>query len=132
MARGSGSGRDPLEQLLTPDAITHTLSLPPVLRPQIYQAPLTQIEDRRLYDPFKPYQPAKLLDGTPATVTPKHAPSRPNNVPIFNRFSAPHDTLVCIRRKTRQQVLHALKKTGRGKGRRNPRNSYWSSISCKR
>lgn len=41
------------------------------------------------------------------------------------------DTLVCVRRSRRKEVLHALGKSGRS-GQRKPRFNKFSSVSCKR
>ena len=47
-------------------------------------------------------------------------------------FSSPKKTFVCIRRKVRRAVLHALQKTGRGGGpQKRPRWSDASRIRCK-
>lgn len=47
-------------------------------------------------------------------------------------FSLPKKTIVCIRRKVRRAVLHALQKTGRGGGpQKRPRWSAASRIRCK-
>lgn len=45
------------------------------------------------------------------------------------QFAVPKRVIVCIRRKQRREVLHAMKRTGSGKGRRRRRNE-WSSVIC--
>lgn len=45
------------------------------------------------------------------------------------RFKVPHDVLVCLRRKIRREVLHALKLKKSGGGGRRRRNQY-SDIEC--
>lgn len=44
-------------------------------------------------------------------------------------FTAPKKVLVCVRRKIRKEVMHALGKSGRS-GQRRPRRSEYSSIQC--
>lgn len=46
-------------------------------------------------------------------------------------FDAPEKVLVCVRRKIRQEVLHAIGKTGK-KGQRKPKFNQYSNISCRR
>lgn len=51
---------------------------------------------------------------------------------VFNAqiaFKAPAATLVCVRRNTRKQVLHALNQTGKA-GQRAPKRTQWSNIKC--
>lgn len=50
-------------------------------------------------------------------------------VPHQIAFSVPQETLVCLRRGRRREVLHALRKTGKG-GQRKPRRSSWRHIKC--
>lgn len=45
-------------------------------------------------------------------------------------FTAPERVLICVRRKRRKEVLHALRKTGIS-GQRRPRRSFSSTISCR-
>jgi len=46
-------------------------------------------------------------------------------------FSHPWQVIVCVRRKRRREVLHALRKTGRGGSKqRKPRRNFWSEVRC--
>lgn len=96
------------------------------------QTLLTTIEDMRAFD-FEPgTRPARLFSGSTASIGVSDAPKSKNGrsrVPYQVAFKAPAETLVCVRRARRKQVLHALRKTGRG-GQRRPRRSKWSSIKC--
>lgn len=46
------------------------------------------------------------------------------------RFRTPDQVLVCLRRKIRRQVLHALMRLNSGRGRRRPQG-YYSEVHCK-
>lgn len=119
------------------DVLTPTPSL--AFRLPRPTSPLTLFEDRRLHHPEQAQRPALSFRGA------KHTLSVTTNTPkkIIGRFgdrsqtkgtvifSAPKSVLVCVRRKTRKEVLHAFKKTGRA-GQKKPRRNWLSSISCKR
>lgn len=103
---------------------------------------LNPIEDRRRYHPEGPARPAKTVTGnrvTPLKVKiaqPKKygwkAVKASHAVPKKIRFDVPKETLICIRREQRREVLHALKKIkGRGKGGSRKLN-WFSEVSCKR
>lgn len=124
MARGkSRSGtRDPFSE-----SLTFTLrSRAPI------GTLLSSIDDLRSFD-FEPdTRPARLFTGVPASVSVTSTPTKsrpPNKVPYQIAFNAPRETLVCVRRKRRKEVLHAFKKTGKG-GQRKPRRSQWSDTKC--
>jgi len=86
----------------------------------------------RAFDFDQDTRPAKLFYGSDASVGATHTPTKnraPSRVPYQIAFSAPAETLVCIRRKRRKQVLFAKRKTGKG-GQRRPRRSRWSDVKC--
>lgn len=90
--------------------------------------PLLQIEDRRLWHP-DPTRPAKTTSGLP-----RYRLIDRQDVKTSRRarisFASPHKMVICIRRKIREEVLHALKKTGRGVSRRKPRRNNYSNVEC--
>lgn len=98
---------------------------------------LTQIQDLRSFS-FEPgfTRPARLFSSAVASVGLDNAPgrsARKGRAPsLFNAqmaFNAPSETLVCVRRSRRRQVLFARKKTGKA-GQRKPRRNQWSSYKC--
>lgn len=117
---------------------------------------LGAIEDRRLHHPDKPHQWPKTVRGRPAVVTTVNKLRKAadwGNVPkklsrarqyAKNRFgeaaysqtkgirafAVPAETIVCIRRKTRRQVLAAKRRLGGG-NRKPHRLSWTSKISCR-
>lgn len=100
---------------------------------------LKMIEDRRTFHPQGIYRPARSFHRSQHRLV-----SHVQTVPTYNRtrgvyrvlsmarpvaFEAPRSVLVCVRRKRRSEVLHALGHTGK-RGQRKPRQSYFSSIRC--
>lgn len=98
-------------------------------------------EDRRTYSP-EPYT-ARAFSSVPARIT--VAPPSPAKVRAgvakrnaekglyFPReqhvFTAPDNVIICLKRKIRREVLHALKLKKSGRGRRRRRN-YHSNVRC--
>lgn len=54
---------------------------------------------------------------------------RTADVPVFLKFPTPKSVIICIRRKIRREVLHALRRVGSGGGKKRRRNE-WSDIHC--
>lgn len=92
---------------------------------------LTQIQDRRLTNLVDPlsYLPALDLVGAVASIGVAETPKRSQRRSPKLRFDAPAETLVCIRRHTRKEVLFAKKKTGAGSRSKKRFNAY-SKIRC--
>lgn len=138
MAKGSKSrtGRDDLSSLIAPlprpaPAIT--------LSPSNYTN-LLEVQDNRAYYP-EDFRPALDIAGRPHTLqspSPKKTKLNKDRFASLRafpssrvQFTNSQNVLLCVRRKRRKEVLHALKKTGRGKRKqRRPRRSRYSSISC--
>lgn len=84
-------------------------------------------------DAYEPVRPARLFSGVTATVgvadTPKKKRGARSRVPYQIAFNAPKETLVCVRRQRRKEVLFAKKKTGKG-GQRKARWSSYSGVKC--
>jgi len=112
---------------------------------------LTEVEDRRSYHPLHEDRPAKafrraqhvLVDRVDAKrVGRRQAASslfyekfakrigrvRPRMVTSRVAFDDSKNVLICVRRKRRREVLHALKRAGRGN--RSPRWNEWSKVRC--
>lgn len=106
-------------------------SLTQLLRPPL---DLTPVEDFRSWHPDGPYRAARQLSGHPVKPLVVKKTTGPGRVPIRLphrvQFDAPARVVVCVRRQTRKEVLHALKKVGRGKGGGKKRRNYWSDVSC--
>lgn len=114
---------------------------------------LPLLEDRRQFHPEGPVRPPRSFDHystvkihepknrSAAKRTRTYSPSsdlwdNPRKSTRNRRaasqeigFSAPDRVAICIRRKRRREVLHALRKTGRG-GRVRRRLNHYSKIRC--
>lgn len=92
---------------------------------------LRQIEDRRTWHPAaltRPFLTTGLRSAARLTV--KSSPHALRN-DISNRvgFAVPKKVVVCVRRKQRKEVLHAMGKAGGRVSRRRRRNDA-SNIDC--
>lgn len=101
---------------------------------------LRVLEDRRTWHPEEPFQPARssrrVSDSFVTAIarpTKRKASGRPFSLltPDKFRFAVPDKVLVCVRRKQRREVLHALKKTGKGSRSRFRRRNYNTEVACK-
>lgn len=112
--------------------------------PELHLTPLStllqMIEDRRQFHPEREARPARSFSSSLHRL---QVPSRPMRVSKGARgsvlmsgpsykigFVAPRKVLICVRRKQRREVLHALHKTGRSGPRRPSRRSYYSDVRC--
>lgn len=114
-----------LTTLLRPVTITRPIVLSPITTLHDIGTDLTQISDRRRFIPMR-------LMASPGVV--KRSSSRlvaPQFGPAYQvGFSKPKDVAVCVRRKTRKQVLFALKKTRAGAGAKKRNRNRWSNVKC--
>lgn len=129
--------RDNLTSLLNPIATRSRV-------PQVHRFPtvsyttnnfaLSLIEDRRTHYPgLKPYnRPVQQMTvGKPARL---HLVDKPYKAPSQTKatiaFQDPKKLPICIRRKTRAQVLHAKGVAG-SKNLKKPTRNEWSDVSCR-
>lgn len=101
----------------------------PALTYTIRPANLLQaIEDRREFHPEQAARPARSFSrSTHSLAVP---PQRGGRLPIGVTFHNPTKVLVCVRRKSRREVLFALQKTGKGSALGKRRRSHYSEIQC--
>lgn len=118
--RGPFVGRyPPPVRMLAPSSVT--LSRRSVL----------EYSDRRFFHPldvFRPFQATKIAA---RRIVAKQMPFRPQlaQTKAVLSFADPSRVGVCVRRKVRREVLHALRKAGKG-GMSRPRRNASSSIHC--
>lgn len=97
--------------------------------------PLQLLEDRRLFHPERAVRPALSFYRDAGRVIVSKGVSSPqrlrNDISSRIGFSVPKHVAVCIRRKERKEVIHAIGKAGRG-GRVSSRRrrNYWSGVDC--
>jgi len=86
------------------------------------------ISDRRRYDPIKTIRPAFTLgEFRDAARLVMHPTS------VLPSFNIPNAVAVCLRRKTRREVILANKykpRRGKGGGPRKYRRNFWSDVIC--
>lgn len=95
---------------------------------------LSQIEDRRTWHPSGSFRNARSFNNPyHVLVAPRpRVKLKTHSYPTHQvGFYQPKKVLICVRRQTRKEVLHAFNKTGKG-GQRRPRRTYYSSVSCRR
>jgi hypothetical protein len=86
------------------------------------------IEDRRTYTPT--YRP-KTKSGQRAIIVTSTRPRTNRTSPplLREKFKFPKETLICLRRKQRKEVLHAKRHTGKA-GQKRPRRNQYSQTHC--
>lgn len=82
-------------------------------------------EDRRLWTPYRPW-PAKRRSGSTRIGLVIRSPVRVSWHGVG--FRDPTSVMICIRRKIRREVMHALGAAG-GRVRR-PRRNFYSNVRC--
>lgn len=121
-----------------------TVRLSPSARPLVAPSPsrtiLQDIEDRRTFHPLGNARPARFSTGGPSHLTTKDRPAHDRFAGIrkFNSgtkaavvFAAPDNVAICVRRKSRREVLFAKRRAGKGGARRRaPRRNWFSAIKC--
>lgn len=143
MAKGSKKGDSAngtptsLTELLSPPVMPVTLTVPQLVSDHISMMPMTSSisrlqalafeEDRRRHYPDQSVRPPGHL--IRSAIRLYHSPERALGVPNMPSFRIPNLVTICVRRKMRREVLHALNKTKGGRGGRRRRNQ-WSGIKC--
>lgn len=104
------------------------------------QSYLQEAEDRRAYHPLGPSRPARFSTGGNSTITLRDKPSHDRFASVRRfasgtrailAFGAPDRVALCVRRKSRREVMFAKRYAGlRGPKRHKPRRRWHSSISC--
>lgn len=103
--------------------------------PAVRSIPLSEIEDRRFFDPQPDRFPRGVRRWKAALASylsrPAVHPTRGRAVflPAEQFFKVPETVALCARRKSRREVLHALKRAGRGVAK--PRRTWRSELKCR-
>lgn len=87
----------------------------------VHLLPSIEVQDRRRWHPLGELAKPKKVTGSTALY---------DRVVSMMKFQDPREVLVCVRRKRRKGVLHALRKTGRV-GQRKRRSNWLSKVRCK-
>lgn len=134
----SETRRDALVVATRPRVLASPVPLLPIANRHAELTPLVQLEDRRTYGFPLDRPPRTLRTARPQLVV--RAPN-PLNRDRFAKlrafallhvvsFKTPRSLALCIRRKTRRQVIHAFGLAGRKGSVYHPRRTAWSAVSC--
>lgn len=137
------SGLPPSPRVIHPDATRprlETVTRPrPVVRRVVKvsiplrDTPLQQIEDRRRWHPLRYLAPAATLGSRSARSLVERSP-KSKSVSRFPSlrlgFAVPEKVAVCVRRKTRKEVIFAKKVAGKGASARRRKRNPFSEIRC--
>lgn len=142
--RRSRSTRSSIVNQVGRDVVKHT----PIARvsalPRLKTIDLRVFEDRRAFHPDPFIRPAFALPRSASRLvvhpnvnksnTPTHTVGPPlrGSIPHRIGFEVPRQVVLCLRRKRRREIMHALGKAGRGgvgRGRKRRTNEF-SEIGC--
>lgn len=119
-----------------------TLFQPPIARPRLLTPPritagviLTAVvpDDRRMYDPTRNTRRISSYGLNRHAVVPANVDrfgKAIRDLPYKLRFELPGRLAICVRRRTRREVLHALRHAGKTGMQRRKRINFWSNVSC--
>lgn len=94
-----------------------------------------ELGDRRVFHPAGPLRPAfSFRRGDRRIIIKQSSAAAPKRNDTYSdwrvAFAVPRNVGVCVRRKQRKEVLHALKRVGKGSGGGRHRWNYWSGVNC--
>lgn len=97
------------------------------------RAMVRALEDRRRFHPMRSLRPAAALRRSSRRLLVSQSPT--SNLagrfpPTGLSFAAPRKVAVCVRRKTRREVIFAMRKRGKGAASRKRRRNGFSQIGC--
>lgn len=115
-----------------PTRLINPIAMPRMLTPST-TLKIIGVDNRDYHPSPKPLRP-------PAAIRRVHARLLPKNLDRFGkairadpfsiRFGVPRNVAICIRRRIRKEVLHALGKTGGGSSHKRKRRTQWSAVGC--
>lgn len=103
------------------------LGLSPAL--PLVRSPSLEVEDHRLFNPDPYASPRSTRSRATRIVAKSGSGSRYARQSEQPYFASPRNVIICHRRKTRKEVLHAYGKTGKGSGKPRRRNQF-SNVRC--
>ena len=133
MARSRSRNRNSTPRSYRDPVPSHSLVSPlDVLRSldalQRAQRVVAALEDRRRFHPLGPYRPAQASVRSARRLVVSQPTHTRTKLPSGIRFADPHKVSLCVKRKTRREVIMAK---GRGGGaHRRPRRNQWSEVKC--
>lgn len=92
---------------------------------------LRMYEDRRAFHPLRDYRAARSFSNRGHGVVVSKSVADSSSFPRSTlRFAVPNKVLICVRRKERKEVLHALGRVGRGSGGGKKHRNQYSEVHC--
>lgn len=93
--------------------------------------PLQQVEDRRRWHPLRALAPAQTLNSRASRrLVEKPRITRDPFPSLRLGFAVPSKVAACVRRKSRREVLFAIKGTGAGARQKRRRRNQLSNLQC--
>lgn len=121
-----GRGNRPLPPVVTRARVNPS----PSLFPSYFDSYVKALEDRRTFYPDPLFRPAAALPRHAARIVASSSGGGNAFYPSSRiAFAAPRGVAVCVRRKERREVLHALGKAG-GRVSRRRRRTWTSEVDC--
>lgn len=128
---------NPVQKIYEPRIITRVVRKPlyrmvvkRVSIPRV-ETPLQQIEDRRRYHPLRALAPAQTFSSkSQRKLVEKPRSTREAFPSLRLGFAVPDKVAACVRRKSRREVLFAIKGTGPGSRQKRRRRNELSNIQC--
>lgn len=103
----------------------------PIARPRLLPlASLPNFEDARRWHPSQRLRPQPLPRSFTTTTRTARRLSVGSHLSRL-RFAVPRSVHLCVKRKQRKEIMHALQKAGKkGVGRSKKRRNQWSDVKC--
>lgn len=112
----------------SPAAQARTMPRPITLRLSPLPS-LISYEDRRTWHPDGPLRSVFAFRRSARRILDRANPMWHARSALH--FADPTRVVLCLRRKVRKEVMHALRKTGkRGRGQKPPKRNFYSAIGC--
>lgn len=123
------SGRGASRHRYSPLSVaTAARRMPPIQPLRLSPLPsLIQYEDRRTWHPDGPLRSVFAFRRSARRVIDRANPLWHARAALH--FADPSRVVVCLRRRIRREVIHALRKNGK-RGQKRPKRNFYSAIGC--
>lgn len=129
--RSKNPGRDLSNSITSRSRLSRVTRFEPVgVIPSTLPSTPQALLDGRMWHPYRYIAPAPQFNVNANKLVHKDTfGDKLRGVPKAVQFNQPEAVSVCVRRKQRREVLHALGRTGRH-GRKHIKRNTWSDVSC--
>lgn len=132
MRRRRGSSTQSVSRsVVRSDPLLDRIFASPLLPVSLPRSVVRSVEDRRTFHPLRTSRPAAALPRAASRLVVKSSAVNHfrDNLSARVGFAVPERVAVCVRRKERREVIHAIGRAGGGGSRRRRRNN-WSDVIC--